>query len=169
MFVKKVNATWTYSMGSSSFWGPDPVHPTIAAYQMMAEDIEADLQDKEARYTNPRKHLQLGAKKARHNPSLERAEWVNSCSAALPRKDSLPAPRSRGHGYSATCAHPGHARPYYTPRRGSAGGYRGGRPERAAGDSPLADAGEATGKPVITSHVSMFSATLNNMATPLLQ
>jgi hypothetical protein len=68
----------------------DPVHPTTAVYWMMAEAIDADLQDKEARYTNPLKHLQLGAKKAQHDPSLERAGWVDCCSAALPRRDVGP-------------------------------------------------------------------------------
>jgi hypothetical protein len=68
---------------------------------MMVEAIKADLQDKEARYTNPPKHLQLGAKKAGHDPSLEREGWVDGCSAALPRKDSLLALRARGHSYGA--------------------------------------------------------------------
>jgi hypothetical protein len=47
---------------TAALWGPDRVHLTTAAYLMMVEAIKADLQDKEARYTNPPKHLQLGTK-----------------------------------------------------------------------------------------------------------
>jgi lysophospholipase L1-like esterase len=49
---------------TAALWGPDPVHPTSAAYRMIAEAIEADLQDPDARYTNPPKEIQSSAKKA---------------------------------------------------------------------------------------------------------
>jgi hypothetical protein len=81
---------------TAALWGPDPVHPTAAAYRMIAGAIEADLMDVDARYTNPPKGLQTGPKKARHDPSRERAGWVDGCSAALPRRDSAPVPGLRG-------------------------------------------------------------------------
>jgi hypothetical protein len=81
---------------TAALWGPDPVHPTTAAYRMIAGAIEADLMDGDARYTNPPKGLQTGPKKARHDPSRERAGWVDGCSAALPRRDSAPSPSLRG-------------------------------------------------------------------------
>jgi hypothetical protein len=83
---------------TAALWGPDPVHPTQAAYRLIAEAIEADLQDPSAKYTNPPKDSLQPAKKARHDPSMERAGWVDGCSAALPRRDSAPALINRGRG-----------------------------------------------------------------------
>jgi hypothetical protein len=90
---------------TAALWGPDPVHPTQAAYRLIAEAIEADLQDPEARYTNPPKDFQQSAKKARHDPSREQAGWVDGCSAALPRRDSAPLPVHRGRGAHAPRGH----------------------------------------------------------------
>jgi hypothetical protein len=38
---------------TAALWGSDPVHPTTAAYRMMADHIEQDLLNRDARYTNP--------------------------------------------------------------------------------------------------------------------
>jgi hypothetical protein len=90
---------------TAALWGPNPVHPTQAAYRLIAEAIELDLQDQDARYTNPPKDLHQGAKRLRYDPSLERAGWVDGCSAALPRRDSAPLPVHRGGGAHAPRGH----------------------------------------------------------------
>ncbi len=70
---------------SAALWGMDPVHPTTAAYRQMAELIEADLANHDARYTNPtQKHSAV--KKPKPDLSLQRAEWVAGCSAAANRR-----------------------------------------------------------------------------------
>jgi hypothetical protein len=109
---------------TAALWGPDPVHPTTAAYRMIAGAIEADLLDSDARYTNPPKNLQPGPKKARHDPSLERAGWVDGCSAALPRRDSAPCPGQRGRGSSGSApVHP--TRGFFRGRGSARGSTRG--------------------------------------------
>jgi hypothetical protein len=87
---------------TAALWGPDPVHPSQAAYRLIAEAIETDIQDPDARYTNPPKDVQQYSKKARHDPSLERAGWVDGCSAALPRRDSASVSSTRGKGAQAS-------------------------------------------------------------------
>jgi hypothetical protein len=78
-------------------WGSDPVHPTAAAYQKIAEDLNTDLSNIDARYTNPAKDtLMQGHKRPRVDYSLQRDDWVAGCPAALPRRDSVPTPSSRG-------------------------------------------------------------------------
>jgi hypothetical protein len=108
---------------TAALWGPVPVHPTSAAYRMIAGAIEADLQDPDARYTNPPKHHQSGAKKARHDPSRERAGWVDGCSAALPRRDSAPGSVQRGRGMHSAHSAPGPPTRGYYRGRGSARGF----------------------------------------------
>jgi hypothetical protein len=76
---------------SAALWGADPVHPSAAAYRCMAEQLEKDLLNAEARYTNPAKHH--AQKRPRVDLSLDRADWVAGCSAAAPRMDAMP-PRS---------------------------------------------------------------------------
>jgi hypothetical protein len=90
---------------TAALWGPDPVHPTQAAYRLIADAIEMDLQDPEARYTNPPKDLHQSAKRARYDPSRERAGWVDGCLAALPRRNSAPLPVHRGRGTHAPRGH----------------------------------------------------------------
>jgi hypothetical protein len=130
--ISDKEATWT-----AALWGLDPVHLTAVAYGMMAEAIEADLRNLGACYTNPPKQLQLGAKKARHDPSLERAGWVDGCSAALPRKDSLPAPGSRGHSFGASPARPGPSLRCNNLGRGSARGFHRGYPRSGSRGFPF--------------------------------
>jgi hypothetical protein len=110
-----------------ALWGPDPVHPTTAAYRVMADAIETDLQNPDSKYTNPASS-QRDFKKARQDPSLERASWVSGCSAALSRRDSTPSGSGRGfqrgrNNPSRAFAHPHLPRPGGDARRGS--GYRG--------------------------------------------
>jgi hypothetical protein len=111
---------------TAALWGPDPVHPTQAAYRLIAEAIEADLQDPSAKYTNPPKDSLQPAKKARHDPSMERAGWVDGCSAALPRRDSAPAPINRGRGVHTPRSSMGPPpRGYNRGRGGARSFYRG--------------------------------------------
>jgi hypothetical protein len=56
---------------TAALWGPDPVHPTGAAYRMMADSLESDIGNTESRYTNPGKPDPM-SKKTRYNPSLDR-------------------------------------------------------------------------------------------------
>ncbi len=80
---------------SAALWGPDPVHPISAAYCVIADSLETDIWNTEARYTNPARH-HPSAKKARYDPSQDRAGWVSGCLAALPRRDSGPQRPARG-------------------------------------------------------------------------
>ncbi len=121
---------------TAALWGPDPVHPTSAAYRMIAEAIEADLQDPEARYTNPPKETQPSSKKARHDPSRERAGWVDGCSAALPRRDSVPVPVQRGRGALASHSTTGLPPRGYYRGRGSARGFQRGYPRSGSRGHP---------------------------------
>jgi hypothetical protein len=40
---------------AAALWGSDLVHPTSAAYRVIAESLEEDIHDTGARYTNPAK------------------------------------------------------------------------------------------------------------------
>jgi hypothetical protein len=65
----------------------------------MAEHLEKDMLNLDARYTNPAKqHLQ---KKPRIDLSLGRADWVVGCSAAAPRRDTM-LPRTSSSNRVAT-------------------------------------------------------------------
>ncbi len=69
---------------AAALWGLDPIHPTSAAYRVIAKAIEEDLRDTGARYTNPARGLQI-SKRPRYDPSQDWAGWVSGCSAATPR------------------------------------------------------------------------------------
>ncbi len=114
---------------TAALWGPDPVHPTSAAYRVMADAIENDLSSPDSKYTNPAT-TQRGEKRMRTDFSMERASWVAGCSAALSRRDSAPAssrnPSQRGRNTpSRASAQPLFSRPGGDTRRGS--GFRGKR------------------------------------------
>jgi hypothetical protein len=83
----------------ANLWGSDPVHPTGAAYQVIADGLIQDISNSEARFTNPPKTVFKNqvAKKPRLDLSLERDAWVSGCTAALPRRDSALSP---GRGYA---------------------------------------------------------------------
>jgi hypothetical protein len=78
----------------ASLWGSDPVHPSSAAYRVIADGLSKDITNSEARYTNPPKTVfkQQHSKKPRLDLSLERDAWVSGCMAALPRRDSAVPP-----------------------------------------------------------------------------
>jgi hypothetical protein len=103
---------------------------------LIAEAIEADLQDPDARYTNPPKDTQQYAKKARHDPSCERAGWVDGCSAALPRRDSAPAPMNRGRGAHAPRTSMGPPPRGYFRGRGSAKNFQRGHSRSGSRGQP---------------------------------
>jgi hypothetical protein len=116
---------------TAALWGANPVHPSAAAYRCMAEHLEKDMLNLDARYTNPAKHH--GQKKLRIDLSLGRADWVAGCSAAAPRRDTMP-PRTSTSNRAATSERAGyrvHGRGGYSLRgsvrstkRGA--GHRGG-------------------------------------------
>ncbi len=81
---------------AAALWGPDPVHPTSAAYRVMANSIVADLNESGARYTNPVK-TQQAFKKPRYDASMDREGWVRGCPAALSRRDSTVRKTARGN------------------------------------------------------------------------
>jgi hypothetical protein len=89
---------------SAALWGMDPVHPTTAAYRQMAELIEKDLGNHDARYTNPAQKVTT-AKKPKMDLSLQRADWIAGCSAAANRRDNNSGrgqrPRVMTHGGSS--------------------------------------------------------------------
>jgi hypothetical protein len=118
---------------AAALWGSDPVHPTSAAYRQIAESLEEDFRDEDARYTNPARAAQ-SKKKPRYDPSLDREGWVSGCSAALTRRDASHSavPRGRpptGRGWTHSLRG---QRPYFRgrssggPQRGSnqGGGFR---------------------------------------------
>jgi hypothetical protein len=121
---------------AAALWGPDPVHPTSAAYRQIAESIEEDLKDEDARYTNPTRTAQQ-KKKTRYDPSLDREGWVSGCSAALARRDnSSGAVRGRLPANRGWTTPNRGQRPYFRGR--SSGGpqrgpNRGGIPRKFSG------------------------------------
>jgi hypothetical protein len=74
---------------TAALWGPNPVHPSSAAYRVIVDSLESDIKNTNARYTNPTKPC-LEPKKPRYDLSQDRAGWVSGCSAALPHGDSGP-------------------------------------------------------------------------------
>jgi hypothetical protein len=71
---------------AAALWGNNPVHPTAAAYRCMADCLIADIQNAEAKYTNPCRPMG-GLKRPKIDLSQERDNWVTGCSAAAPRRD----------------------------------------------------------------------------------
>jgi hypothetical protein len=110
----------------SELWGRDAVHPLPAAYEAMAAVLDKDIADKGARYINPPKTAAgPPSKKARIDQSKLRQDWVDGCSAALPRRDTTSTQRhssglptrggDRGRGRGAF-----KPRPWYKFGRGGA-------------------------------------------------
>jgi hypothetical protein len=110
---------------AAALWGSDPVHPTSAAYRLIAECLEEDLKDDDARYTNPTRAVQI-KKKPRYDPSLDREGWVSGCSAALTRRDNSKSTAPRGRTAAGSGWTPSYRgqRPYYRGRS-SGGPHRG--------------------------------------------
>ncbi len=101
---------------AAALWGSDPMHPTSAAYRVIAESLEEDLRDVGARYTNLTKAVHA-TKKPRYDPSLDRAGWVSGCSAALSRSDTVQQTSTRGRAQVGRGWTPSH--------RGQCAYYRG--------------------------------------------
>jgi hypothetical protein len=108
---------------AAALWGADAVHPTSAAYRLIAEQLEEDLRDETARYTNPTRVAQPN-KKPRHDPSLEREGWVSGCSAALSRRDTATstAPRRSASTRGSWTPPFRGQRPFFRARGRSSGG-----------------------------------------------
>jgi hypothetical protein len=110
----------------SDQWGSDAVHPLPVAYGIMAAAIESDVADPSAKYINAPKSL-MGppSKKLKVDHSKLRQGWVDGCSAALPRRDTVSGPLAMNDG--PACGKPrGHSgsRPYWV-KRGSSNSGRG--------------------------------------------
>jgi hypothetical protein len=60
----------------------------------MAELLEQDINNPEAKYTNPKKPA-ANSKRPKLDLSLERADWVTGCSAAATRRDLRGKPPAR--------------------------------------------------------------------------
>jgi hypothetical protein len=95
MGQRRIESSDDEASRTATLWGPDPVHPTAAAYRVMADAIETDLQNPDSKYTNPATSQRV-IKKSRPDPSLDRASWLAGCSAALSRRDSTPSGSGRG-------------------------------------------------------------------------
>ncbi len=83
---------------SAALWGIDPVHPTGAAYRVIADNIEKDLANPDAKYTNPPRAPQR-QKRQLPDLSLNRDIWVGGCSAASTRREPQAPASKRGRGY----------------------------------------------------------------------
>jgi hypothetical protein len=82
---------------AAALWGNNPVHPTVAAYRCMADCLISDIQNEEAKYTNPYRPMG-GLKRPKIDLSQERDNWVTGCSAAAPRRDIEPQRACVGRG-----------------------------------------------------------------------
>jgi hypothetical protein len=70
----------------SELWGRVAVHPLQAAYETMATVMDNDISDEGARYINPPKqHTSPPTIRPRIDHSKLQQDWVDGCSAALPR------------------------------------------------------------------------------------
>jgi hypothetical protein len=98
-------------------WGGDPVNPLPEAYDALASTIESDILTDGVRYINPPKSQNdIPAKKNKMDLSRSRQGWVNSCSAAVPRRDTV-----RSYG----CSNPRRGRGWSTANTQTRGGPRG--------------------------------------------
>ncbi len=122
---------------AAALWGADPMHPTSAAYRLIADQLEDDLRDEGARYTNPTRVVQP-KKKPRHDPSLERDGWVSGCSAALSRRDTAHSTAPLGSVSTRGSWAPSHRgqRPFFRGRSSGGplrGSHRGNGSRRFSG------------------------------------
>ncbi len=88
----------------SQMWGSDPVHPKSEAYEALATAIERDVLTDEVKYINaPKSRSDNRAKKQKTDLCHSRQGWAVGCSAAVPRRDTIPSSRgSRGRGYGGS-------------------------------------------------------------------
>ncbi len=125
---------------AAALWGNNPVHPTAAAYRCMADCLMTDIQNEEAKYTNPSKPTG-DSKRPKIDLSQGRDNRVTGCSAAAPRRDirdssgsSVPGQRHQNIGTSHRgSARGSRSRGSVASYRGSRGGSRGGYGRRVWG------------------------------------
>jgi hypothetical protein len=94
----------------SEQWGKDAVHPLQAAYATIASAMDSDISDDGARYINPPKSASgPPEKRLRVDHSKLRQDWVEGCSAALPRRDTISGqPNTRGNSARGRSRGSGH-------------------------------------------------------------
>ncbi len=112
---------------AAALWGNNPVHPTAAAYRCMADCLMSDIQNEEAKYTNPSRPTG-DSKRPKIDHSQGRDNWVTGCSAAAPRRDIRDNTGTVGSGQrhqSSVTNHRGSARG--SRGRGSVASHRGTR------------------------------------------
>jgi hypothetical protein len=74
----------------SRMWGGDPVQPLPEAYDALAGAIESDILTDGIRYINPpKKQNDMPAKREKIDLSRSRQGWVDGCSAAVHRCDTV--------------------------------------------------------------------------------
>jgi hypothetical protein len=99
----------------------------FAAYRCMADCLMSDIQNEEAKYTNPSRPIG-DSKRPKIDLSQGRDNWVTGCSAAAPRRDIRDNSGSSGSGQrhqNSGTSHRGSARG--SRGRGSVASYRGTR------------------------------------------
>jgi hypothetical protein len=86
--LRTLTLTDSEAKAAADIWGSDLVHPGVAAYEKIANFLEADLANDDARYTNPPASLVMAAsKRPRVDLSKQRDDWVRGCPATLVRND----------------------------------------------------------------------------------
>jgi hypothetical protein len=77
-------------------WGKEPIHPAADTYPIMAEKLEEELVRPISSFSNSSSGA--GPRRPTQDMAEHRQYWVESCSVALPRNDSVsyrPAKRGR--------------------------------------------------------------------------
>jgi hypothetical protein len=95
---RKDEPSYEEAAASAALWGVDPVHPTGAAYRVIVDNIEKDLANTDAKYTNPPRAPQ-GQKRQLPDLSLNRDSWIGGCSAASTRREPQAPASKRGQGF----------------------------------------------------------------------
>ena len=107
-------------------WGLDPVHPTEAAYSMLAETLlekAADLTTAANKTANSCLTAPPGAKKRKRSPSVDRRpSWIKESITEVGRKANY---TGRGGHHGRRLDAPGPSTSY--GHSGTSGGYRGAR------------------------------------------
>jgi hypothetical protein len=71
-------------------WGSDPVHPSEDAHGFITRAIKEDILNSKSRYTNPPKVIgEPSAKSPKFDLATFWQDWVEGCSAILPRRDTV--------------------------------------------------------------------------------
>jgi hypothetical protein len=86
----------------ATMWGSDPVHPSQATHQVIADGVSKDILNPDAKYTNPPKSMYKpqSNKKSRLDLSLERNAWVRGRTAPQGLGSSVEMGNPPGSGWS---------------------------------------------------------------------